>query len=69
MNISILFFKDIAVDGWIITIVSQENRPYGSLAQTIGLTLGGIIGFNIFVPLSSLTFCNSYIFDSPRDVK
>lgn len=62
------FLQDIAVDGWVITILSQENRPYGSLAQTLGLTLGGIIGFNIFIPLNSVMFCNTYLYHLPKEV-
>ena len=61
--------KDVAVDGWALSIMNQENLAYGALAQTIGLTFGIILSFNVFIPLNSIEFCNQYIFSSPRQVK
>jgi len=64
---TIMAIQDIAVDGWAITILSQENVAYGALAQSIGLMLGGILAFNVFIPLSSVSFCNQYFFSTPQD--
>ncbi len=65
---TIMAIQDIAVDGWAITILSQENVAYGALAQSIGLMLGGILAFNVFIPLSSIEFCNQYFFSTPQQV-
>jgi PAT family acetyl-CoA transporter-like MFS transporter 1 len=63
---TIMAIQDIAVDGWAITILSQENVAYGALAQSIGLMLGGILAFNVFIPLSSIDFCNQYFYSTPQ---
>jgi len=42
---------------------------YGALAQSIGLMLGGILAFNVFIPLSSIEFCNQYFYSTPQQVK
>jgi len=62
----IMAVQDVAVDGWALSIMSRENLAYGALSQTIGLTLGIILAFNVFIPLNSIDFCNQYIFSSPQ---
>lgn len=37
--------QDIAVDGWALTLLSEENLSYASTAQTIGLNTGYFLSF------------------------
>ncbi|KAI9226758.1 MAG: acetyl-coenzyme A transporter 1-domain-containing protein [Piptocephalis tieghemiana] len=53
--------QDIAVDGWALTLLSQENLSYASTAQTIGLNTGYFVSFTIFLALNSAEFCNKYL--------
>jgi hypothetical protein len=57
---------DISLDGWMVTLVSTENSSYGTVAQTIGYNLGNFIGFNLFMPLTSVEFSNNYIYATPQ---
>lgn len=50
---------DIAVDGWALTLLSQENLSFASTCQTIGLNTGFFASFTVFLALNSETF--SYV--------
>ena len=52
---------DIAVDGWALTLLSQENLSFASTCQTIGLNTGFFASFTVFLALNSETF--SYVKD------
>ena len=54
--------QDIAVDGWWVTIVKPENLAYTGSAQLIGLEIGSFISTTVFIALSSVEFCNKYIY-------
>jgi PAT family acetyl-CoA transporter-like MFS transporter 1 len=57
--VSLIFFaatQDIAVDGWALTLLSQENLSYASTAQTIGLNLGYFMSFTVFLAFNSVEF-------------
>ncbi|KAJ3183714.1 hypothetical protein HDU85_002143 [Gaertneriomyces sp. JEL0708] len=60
--------QDIAVDGWALTLLREENKGYASTAQTIGLNTGYFLSFTIFLALNSPEFCNAYLRSSPQDV-
>ena len=36
-NENVKFLKDIAVDGWALTLLSPNNVSYGSTCQSIGI--------------------------------
>ncbi|KAF8500426.1 acetyl-coenzyme A transporter 1-domain-containing protein [Russula emetica] len=48
--------QDIAVDGWSLTLLSRENLPYASTCQTVGLTIGWLMSFTVFLALNSEAF-------------
>ena len=58
----------IALDGWVITLISPDVYRYGAVARFLGLNCGTFISYNILVPLSSLTFCNKYLYSTPQTV-
>jgi MFS transporter, PAT family, solute carrier family 33 (acetyl-CoA transportor), member 1 len=49
-------FLDIAVDGWALTLLSQDNLSYASTCQTIGLNTGYFASFTVFLALNSEAF-------------
>ncbi|KAJ3117381.1 hypothetical protein HK098_006260 [Nowakowskiella sp. JEL0407] len=59
--------QDIAVDGWALTLLSEENKQYASTAQTIGLNTGYFLSFTVFLALNSKEFCNVYLRSTPLD--
>jgi len=48
--------QDIAVDGWSLTLLSRENLSYASTCQTVGLTIGWLMSFTVFLALNSEAF-------------
>jgi len=66
LTIISLMPADISLDGWMVNLISSENSSYGAVCQSIGFNLGLFLSFNLFLPLSSVEFCNSYIFSSPQ---
>ncbi|WFC98175.1 hypothetical protein MYAM1_000899 [Malassezia yamatoensis] len=52
--------QDIAVDGWALTLLSEENVGYASTAQTIGVNIGYFTSFTVFLAFNSLEFSNKY---------
>jgi Acetyl-coenzyme A transporter 1 len=59
----------IASDSWIVTLLSNGKKEKGSAARYIGMILGKGITVNLFIPLNSTSFSNSYIYSDPRKVK
>lgn len=60
---TLVFFaatQDIAVDGWALTLLSQDNLSYASTAQTIGLNTGYFLSFTVFLAFNSVEFSNRY---------
>lgn len=53
--------QDIAVDGWALTLLSDENKAYASTAQTVGLNSGYFLSFTVFLALNSSEFCTKYL--------
>lgn len=58
----------------MVSLTSSENSSSGAISQSIGIVflnvvkiylgfnLGFFLSFNLFLPLSSVEFCNKYIF-------
>ena len=59
--------QDIAVDGWNLTLLENENLGWGSVAQGVGQSIGVLLGGNVLIMLSSTKFCNEYFYDEPRE--
>ncbi|TPX68781.1 hypothetical protein SpCBS45565_g02954 [Spizellomyces sp. 'palustris'] len=57
--------QDIAVDGWALTLLRDENKHFASTAQTIGLNTGYFLSFTVFLALNSSEFCNKYLRSVP----
>ncbi|RPD58451.1 MFS general substrate transporter [Lentinus tigrinus ALCF2SS1-6] len=60
---SLVFFsatQDIAVDGWALTLLSEENLAYASTCQTIGLNTGYLMSYTVFLALNSEDFANKW---------
>ncbi|KAH7914467.1 acetyl-coenzyme A transporter 1-domain-containing protein [Hygrophoropsis aurantiaca] len=60
---SLVFFsatQDIAVDGWALTLLSEENLSYASTCQTIGLNTGYFASFTVFLALNSEAFAEKW---------
>ncbi|KAH6570120.1 hypothetical protein BASA62_004478 [Batrachochytrium salamandrivorans] len=53
--------QDIAVDGWALTLLHEENKTYASTAQTIGLNTGYFLSFTVFLAFNSPELCNKYL--------
>ncbi|RDB29639.1 hypothetical protein Hypma_015130 [Hypsizygus marmoreus] len=56
---SLVFFsatQDIAVDGWALTLLSQDCLSYASTCQTIGLNTGFFASFTVFLAFNSEAF-------------
>jgi PAT family acetyl-CoA transporter-like MFS transporter 1 len=51
---------DIAVDGWALTLLSQENLSFASTCQTIGLNTGFFASFTVFLALNSEAFSQKW---------
>ncbi|KAL7417056.1 acetyl-coenzyme A transporter 1-domain-containing protein [Mrakia frigida] len=68
--VTLIFFaatQDIAVDGWALTLLSQENLSYASTAQTIGLNSGYFLSFTVFLAFNSVEFGNKYFRSTPLE--
>jgi len=52
--------QDIAVDGWALTLLSEDNLSYASTCQTIGLNTGYFASFTVFLALNSEAFCEKW---------
>ncbi|PWZ00446.1 hypothetical protein BCV70DRAFT_199723 [Testicularia cyperi] len=59
--------QDIAVDGWALTLLSQENLSYASTAQTVGLNSGYFLSFTVFLAFNSVEFSNKYFRSTPLE--
>ncbi|KAG6857611.1 hypothetical protein H0H87_010179 [Tephrocybe sp. NHM501043] len=60
---SLVFFsatQDIAVDGWALTLLSQDCLSYASTCQTIGLNTGFFASFTVFLAFNSQEFATKW---------
>jgi len=52
--------QDIAVDGWALTLLSQDCLSYASTCQTIGLNTGFFASFTVFLAFNSEAFAHKW---------
>ncbi|EMD41540.1 hypothetical protein CERSUDRAFT_79154 [Gelatoporia subvermispora B] len=52
--------QDIAVDGWALTLLSEESLSYASTCQTIGLSTGSLLSHTVFLALNSEAFAQKW---------
>jgi len=57
--------QDVAVDGWSLTMLREENLGLTFTCNMVGQLTGIIISSNVIILLNSVTFCNNYIFTEP----
>lgn len=50
--------QDIAVDGWQLTLLEESQLVWGSVAQSIGQTIGNIFASSVFIQLNSIGLIN-----------
>lgn len=55
------------MDGWALTLLSQENLGYASTAQTVGINIGYFTSFTVFLAFNSVEFGNKYFRSQPLD--
>ena len=73
--IAILFFclnflvatQDICVDGWALTLLSEENAGASANCNAAGQTMGVFVGYGVFMSLYSADFCNKWLRTVPSD--
>jgi MFS transporter, PAT family, solute carrier family 33 (acetyl-CoA transportor), member 1 len=53
--------------GWALTLLSPENLPYASTAQTVGLTAGQFLTSTVFLAFNSKDFANRWFRSVPSD--
>lgn len=58
--------QDIAVDGWALTMLRKENVAWVSTCNTIGQTIGYLLGNLVFLTLESEEFANTYLRSEPQ---
>lgn len=61
-NMFLAATQDIAVDGWALTILSEQNIRLASTCNSVGQTLGFVIANLSFLLLTSESFCSKYLF-------
>lgn len=59
--------QDIAVDGWALTLLREENKGYAATCNAIGQTAGIMTSYALFLALNSADFCNKYLREIPND--
>ncbi|KAI0367507.1 MFS general substrate transporter [Pilatotrama ljubarskyi] len=60
---ALVFFsatQDIAVDGWALTLLSEDNLAFASTCQTIGLNTGYLMSYTVFLALNSEDFAKRW---------
>lgn len=55
-----------ALPGWALTLLSPQNLPYASTAQTVGLTAGQFLSYTVFLAFNAPDFANRYFRTSPK---
>ncbi|PHJ22804.1 acetyl-coenzyme a transporter [Cystoisospora suis] len=53
--------QDIAVDGWALTMLSQDNKGMASTCNTVGQTLGYFVSYVGFLALNDPTTCRRFL--------
>jgi len=50
--------QDIAVDGWSVQLLSNDNVSYSSTCQAIGQNIGFFLSYSVFLALNDPSFSN-----------
>lgn len=58
---------DIAIDGWVLTLLSEEYVAVGPTCQSVAQSFGAFISQLLFVQLTSVKFANDYIYSQPSN--
>ena len=53
--------QDIAVDGWALTLLSQENVGYASVCNAVGQSFGFFLANQGFIALSDPNWCRRFL--------
>eukprot|EP00357_Protocruzia_adherens_P018663 CAMPEP_0114985498 /NCGR_PEP_ID=MMETSP0216-20121206/7894_1 /TAXON_ID=223996 /ORGANISM="Protocruzia adherens, Strain Boccale" /LENGTH=425 /DNA_ID=CAMNT_0002347809 /DNA_START=1 /DNA_END=1275 /DNA_ORIENTATION=- len=53
--------QDIAVDGWALTLLSDEHSSLGSTCQSVGQQIGVFLSYSFLLSMTSVEFCNQYL--------
>lgn len=48
------------LSGWALTLLSEDNLPYASTSQTIGLNTGYLMSYTVFLALNSEAFAQKW---------
>ncbi len=60
--------QDIAVDGWSVTLLSNENQSYGSMCQSVGQSFGYALSYSAYFTLiHNPQFANRFWRSTPSD--
>ena len=73
-GLTILFFlqklliatQDICVDGWALTLLSEENAGAAANCNAAGQSIGVFFGYGVFMALHSSDFCNRWLRAVPQ---
>ena len=55
-----VFTSLLTSPGWALTLLSEENLPFASTAQTVGLTGGQFLSHTVFLAFNSVDFTNKW---------
>ena len=59
--------QDVAIDGLSVSMLHPENVTYAGYCQSLGQTIGGLFGNNLFIWFNSVQFCNKHIWSTPKN--
>lgn len=59
--IALTAVQDVAVDGWSLELLSEQNVAYASVCQSLGTSMGYLATFTVFLALNDPNFCGRYI--------
>ncbi len=59
--IALTAVQDVAVDGWSLELLSDDNVAYASVCQSLGTSMGYLATFTVFLALNDPNFCTRYI--------
>jgi MFS transporter, PAT family, solute carrier family 33 (acetyl-CoA transportor), member 1 len=52
----------IAGEAWILSMFNKEDKSKASTFLSLGQSLGGILGYNVFTPLNDVTWINNNLY-------
>lgn len=75
VTITVIFFvlyflcatQDIAVDGWALTMLDDNDVDKASICNSLGQSLGYFTSYLLFIALNDVTVCNKFFRSVPSD--